>query len=338
MHTLPEFQANRLKKTLPRHLGLSIGIYCLLDFPSSNTTSLSYFVDDGPPITFPISRPTKSPSVAALDFQLIIQTPRLSPGSHTIHIAGLNDHPSDINILPRQFIVQNTTLKPTELEPVPAISNGTPSNSTPSRSTLSITSNVSILASTSSSTNKMTLKQSPTAVYTSTTFDVSVTTTSSSPSSTSSIRSNGKTHISIGTIAGISTATFAMLVALVLILCYWQRASKKKRKRREDDPSNIILPFSAPDPRQLVRFRLPQYIPRKETEKYRQALGINISHSMTEQSQDNGVMEGQLMEGPVQPPGVRYRVHEDGGQIGTSEAEQIIDLPPIYGTFGNEAT
>ena len=107
-------------------LGISAGLYGSFAFKTtgnSSTLEFSYEIDQGPPINFTLENPFSNPSViAAMTPQLLLQTPPLSPGPHTLRLTVLKSSDGLISILGRQFIVQNTT-RLVQLEAVPSIPN-----------------------------------------------------------------------------------------------------------------------------------------------------------------------------------------------------------------------
>lgn len=91
-------------------LGVAIGVYCTLLFLSTDpVTPLSYFIDDGEAVHFNISNPSKIMG-QLIDLQLVLQTPPLSRGVHSLHMTLPGQDTGDgTQIDVRAVIVQNTT-------------------------------------------------------------------------------------------------------------------------------------------------------------------------------------------------------------------------------------
>lgn len=269
------------------HLGVSVGIYGNIvgfnDAPSpgspSSSSTLSYTIDSGEPVIFTIEKPAQGQSNLIFS-QLILQTPPLSHGPHTLtlttHVPG-----SLQDFFALTAIVQNTT-QPINLTPVPSISS-------------------SISFSTSSSL------------------------------STSHRNTSSNAHIDFRIIMGIALGTSMVILLILLWLC---RRRIRKRAVMERNKLHVAVdPFSPPDPAQIGRrrFMLAQYVTTEKTNKYRQAFGIGINITISDgENQADEYEDGQ-------PRRVRYRVHEDGGEVINVEGGEasdddgdVISLPPIY--------
>jgi len=107
----------------------------------------------------------------------------------------------------------------------------------------------------------------------------------------------------------------------------------------------VPLPFTRPDQDPIPKFRLPQYITREKTSKYRQALGISTQTRDILEDSDHiqpEVPTNTLGTGrSLMPARIRYVVHEDGGEVIEEEdssqhgevEEQVINLPPVYSSL-----
>ena len=149
--------------------------------------------------------------------------------------------------------------------------------------------------------------------------------THSSPSTTSKGIQNDN-NLRPAVIAGI---TVGLLVTLLVGLWLWRRIVRKRQTHNEDHTS-VAKPFSGPELQQVRRFRLAQYTTREKTNKYREALGV-LAPGLPRST--------EMDEAEDQPRRIRYRLHEDGGEVtdlehgNVNDDDDVISLPPIYATL-----
>ena len=251
--------------------GVSLSIYSQIIFESTRPSVLSYTIDDGPPINFTVGTPTSPNATLLIDFQLIIQTPILAQGLHSLRmtIVGPNAGADGNSFSPRMIIAQNTT-RSSNLDPVPSLT----------------------------STGALIISQ----------------------------ESRSSRHISQGALVAMVLSVGLVLLIGTFTLRFTQ--ARRKRQKIADNSTIVQESFSLPDPDQRGRFYVAQYMTREKTEKYREALG-NLTESQPVQDIEGGPTS---VDSQATAARVRYRIHEDGGEVG--EVEQVIDLPPIYSTLG----
>jgi len=108
---------------------VSLGVYCSLSTQTQANLTFSYIIDKQQAVNFTLSSPAMA-SGQLIDYQLLMQTPKLSAGFHTLNMTFLGPSGLDGTITARQIIVQNSTSL-VDLAAVPAIV-ATSSLSTPS--------------------------------------------------------------------------------------------------------------------------------------------------------------------------------------------------------------
>jgi len=365
--------------------GIAAAVYGGLQFigtGESSVYSLSYVIDQGQAVNFTLNNPSENPQMA-IDNQLLVQTPLLPFGQHTLIIKLLKTNLlSEAFVLSSNVIVQNSNLA-RNLEVVPAIPGsgtvaGSPvGGSLPIPATVHHSSSFEIgggtkqtsiggaeiagasvtevpgIASVSSIETVLTISGSATTIFATqsqaTSLEV-ISQLNGSPTTFgttfASIPTATETEPPVSPTAAlqkshhISKAVFsALLVPLLLIgLIVW-RSIVRRRCHAGHDLSLATLPFSAPNPQQIGRFMLAQYTTAEKTDKYRQALGIPDSLQdapSTASIEAAGIVATEEPECANQPRRLRYRYHEDGGEVVQEQGGEIdddgetISLPPVY--------
>ncbi|KAF9555616.1 hypothetical protein CPC08DRAFT_780314 [Agrocybe pediades] len=102
--------------------GTSISVYCQLLLDPGATSALEYVLDGQAPINFTITSPD-SDTVFSSTLQLLVQTPSISPGMHSMRINLLDSQPDPhaAKITLVQYIIQNSTRSLNLLEAVPPV-------------------------------------------------------------------------------------------------------------------------------------------------------------------------------------------------------------------------
>jgi len=288
-----------------KHSGISAGVYGMLETDGRAVSvrgdpacSLLSYTIDSSP---PVNATLDKPTHVAQRYispQLILQTPPLSRQQHVLNVTCLKLG-NNGSVPFFTAVVQNKTHS-MDLTPFPSIINSTTSSK-----------GTSLVSSTSGS--------SP---------------TTSIPST--SVQTHNEHRINPGIIAAIAVGTF--LVLLLIVFSFWKCIERKRAAIIQRDHRSIAEPFSAHDPAQIRRFRLGEYTTTEKTNKYRQAFGIATRDQEQLEDDTDGMESEQNNQAGSQPRRVRYRVHEDGGEVQhveegeASDDEDIVSLPPIYDT------
>ena len=158
-------------------------------------------------------------------------------------------------------------------------------------------------------------------------------TISAKGSPTSIHRTNHR--ISGGSVAAITVGIVVGITIASMFAIWIGRRHLRKKSSQTMIPGSNVIPFDNTQSTEPRRFRIAEHETREKTNKYRDALGISSLGAPNQPDMEvTGSSSVDTGEQVRRSGRVRYRIHEDGGELvaEADEEEQIVDLPPVYST------